>query len=358
MEVVTVNVLFLTDKLSFGGAEIYFCKLENHLEHPDLNFYYAAGPGDLQDRLTNKDHYVELKREKHFSNLLKLKKVMKLHEISLIHANSLRMVLYGVALKMVTRRPIKLLYTKHNITWLELKSRKIFSTLMNRFVDRIITVSNFEKKSLLESGVQKEIIKTIYNGVDLEQFIFREKRENQTFNVGVLARLSKEKNLEFFIEIARKFKGMKNVNFVIGGDGPERKNLETLIDRYGLSGNVKMLGSIKNPEKFIGDMDVMLLTSNREVFPMVILESMAVGTPIISIDRGGISEALLEGQTGYLVTEHSTEAFHEKILTLFADSTKHRELSMKARQRVEEEFSLNKMVGETIQEYLDRKDVV
>lgn len=353
-----MNVLLLTDKLSFGGAEIYFCKLENHLEHPDLKFFYAAGPGDLQNRIEHLDRYVQLKREKHYENLLRLKKVVNLNGISLIHANSLRMVLYGIALKMMTRKPIKLLYTKHNITWLELKSRRIFSTLMNGFVDRIITVSNFEKKSLLESGVRKEIIKTIYNGVDLEQFIFREKEEDQDFNVGVLARLSKEKNLEFFIEIARKCKGMKNVNFIIGGDGPERNKLENLIQRYGLSGKVKMLGSIKNPEKFIEDMDIMLLTSNREVFPMVVLESMAVGTPIISIDRGGISEALLEGQTGYLVSEHSTDAFYEKILTLFGDSMKHRELSIKARRRVEEEFSLKKMVDETLQEYLERKDFV
>ncbi|MBX0357653.1 glycosyltransferase family 4 protein [Halobacillus sp. Nhm2S1] len=353
-----MNVLLLTDKLSFGGAEIYFCKLENHLEHPDINFYYAAGPGDLQNRIANKDHYVELKRDKHYGNLLKLRKVVKLNGISIIHANSLRMVMYGIALKMMTRKPIKLLYTKHNITWLELKSRRIFSTIMNRFVDRIITVSDFEKNSLLDSGVRKDILKTIYNGVDLEQFIFREKKEGQAFNVGALARLSEEKNLEFFIEIARKCNGMKNVNFVIGGDGPERNKLETLINRYGLSGNVKMLGSINHPEKFIGDMDVMLLTSNREVFPMVVLESMAVGTPIISIDRGGISEALLEGQTGYLVSEHSTEAFHEKILTLFSDSSKQRELSMKARSRVEKEFSLKKMVDETLQEYLERKDIV
>lgn len=353
-----MNVLLLTDKLSFGGAEIYFCKLENHLEHPDINFFYAAGPGDLQDRIENKAHYVELTKEKHLKNLMKLKKIVNMNGISLIHANSLRMVLYGIALKMMTRKSIKLLYTKHNITWLERKNRRIFSSLLNRFVERIITVSNYEKKSLLESGVREEIIKTIYNGVDLEQFIFRETRENQEFNVGVLARLSKEKNLEFFIEVARKCKGMNNVNFFIGGDGPERKKLEAMIQRYGLSKHVKMLGTINNPERFIRDMDVMLLTSNREVFPMVILESMAVGTPIISIDRGGISEALLEDQTGYLVPDHSTVAFQEKILALLEDSKKHRDLSMEARRRVEEEFSLKKMVKETLQEYLDRRDIV
>lgn len=352
-----MNVLILTDKLIVGGAETYFCKLENQLQHPEMTFYYAAGSGELQDKIMNKAHYLELKRDKHRYNLKRLKAFIRSKEIDLIHANSLRMVLYGIVLKKMTRRSIQLFYTKHNITWLESKYPYIFSKLLNRFVHRIITVSDFEKESLIQCGVQSEVIKTIYNGVDLNQFVFSEKKEDQIIKIGILARLSEEKNIELFVEIADKCRHLNHVKFFIGGDGPEKDRVKALIDHYDLSSHVTMLGGIDKPEDFIREMDVMLLTSKREVFPMVILEAMAVGTPIISIDRGGIKEAIIEGQTGFLVPHHTIDGFYEKMRILISNPGKYSELSLAARERVEGEFSLERMVHETLAEYSSGKSV-
>ena len=81
------------------------------------------------------------------------------------------------------------------------------------------------------------------------------------------------------------------------------------IEKYGLQQNVKMLGNISEPHRFIGNMDALLLLSFREVFPMVVIEAMATGTPIISIDVGGINEAVINGESGVLIHEYCESEF-------------------------------------------------
>ncbi|UOQ45417.1 glycosyltransferase family 4 protein [Halobacillus salinarum] len=347
-----MNVLVLTDKLIFGGAEMYFCKLENFLRHQQISFYYAAGSGDLSRNIKRKENFFELSRTSHYSNLKVIGNLVREKGIDIIHANSLRMVLYCILLKIMNKTDFKIIYTKHNITILELKNRKLFTALLNKFVHRVITVSEFERTSLVTAGVNPNKIKTIYNGVDMDQFTYQPKEIDKEFKVGMLARLSEEKNHKFFIEVANELKQMPNLTFFIGGEGPEEEKIREKIHDHGLADKVVLLGKIHHPEKFTADMDLLLLTSHREVFPMVIIEAMAVGTPVLSIDRGGIHEAVKAGSTGFLLPEHSVKGFAEKVLLLEANREKGMELAENARKRALKEFSLERMIHSTLQEYL------
>ncbi|WP_347862856.1 glycosyltransferase [Salimicrobium sp. PL1-032A] len=115
-----------------------------------------------------------------------------------------------------------------------------------------------------------------------------------------------------------------------------------------------MLGMVHDPREFIRSMDLLVLTSLREVFPMVILEAMASGTPVLSIDRGGIKEAVADGETGFLIPEHSADAFAEAVVAMHQSTPEDKEnMSRAGRKKAEEEFSLEKMVRETMEEYLE-----
>lgn len=140
-----MNILVITDKLILGGAEMYFCKLENQLQHPNITFYYAAGPGELYEKIKHKEKFSEISRTKHFHNINKLRRLISDRQIDIIHANSLRMVLYCIAVKSFIKKKFRIVYTKHNVTSLEQKNPFIFAHLLNNHVERIITVSEFEK---------------------------------------------------------------------------------------------------------------------------------------------------------------------------------------------------------------------
>lgn len=349
------NVLLLTDKLITGGAEVYFCKLENHLIDESMTFYSAAANGEMYNQIHNKSNFVLLSLNNHLANLKTLSEQVIQKDIRIIHANSLRMLLYSITLKKMTKREIKLVYTKHNITILEKKIPFLFQKVLNWHVDQIITVSDFEKENLLQLGVRKDLIQTIYNGVDLDQFSFQPMQSKETFNIGILARLSKEKNHKLFLNIANELRDMEQVMFHIAGDGPEREIVEQMIEDLRLNHKVNIGGHSSNPHAFICNMDLLLLTSFREVFPMVVLEAMATGTPIMSVDVGGIKEAVVDQETGILISEYSAKKFAEKIKQLHDDRELRQGLRNKARQKVEESFSLSTMIHATLKTYCYEK---
>ena len=345
------TVLLLTDKLITGGAEMYFCKLENHLKDENMTFYSAAAAGEMYNQIHNKSNFIPLSLKNHLGNLKTLRKQVIQKGIDVIHANSLRMLLYSITIKKITKREIKLVYTKHNVTILEKKIPFLFKKVLNRHVDQIISVSNFEKENLQQLGVRKELIRTIYNGVDLDQFSFQPQQAQETFNIGILARLSKEKNHKLFLTIANELRNMEHFTFHIAGDGPESEFVEKEIKKLKLSHKINVLGHASNPYEFICNMDLLLLTSFREVFPMVVLEAMATGTPIVSMDVGGIKEAIVDHETGILISHHSEKEFAEKIMMLHDNEDLRQDLGSTARQKVEESFSLSKMIHSTLKTY-------
>ena len=316
-----------------------------------MTLYSAAATGDMYDHIHNKSNFIPLRLKNHLANLHILRKQVTQKGIDVIHANSLRMLLYAIAIKKMTKRDIKLVYTKHNVTILEKEFPSLFKKVLNRHVDQIISVSHFEKENLLQLGVRNDLIQTIYNGVDLEQFAFQPLQSPDTFHVGILARLSKEKNHTLFLNIANELRDREDVMFHIAGDGPERKFVEEEIKKLQLTHKVQVVGQVSNPYAFIGNMDLLLLTSFREVFPMVILEAMATGTPMVTVDVGGIKEAIVDHQTGILIARHSAKEFAEKIKLLHDNETLRQALSNKARQKVEESFSLSTMIHATLKTY-------
>ncbi|MEV5110323.1 glycosyltransferase family 4 protein [Bacillus sp. LBA3-1-1.1] len=342
-----MNILLMTDKLITGGAESYFCKLENNLQYENITVYTAAGEGELYQSLTRKENFMLLSRWNHLRNIYYLRKEIYKRKIELIHANSLRMVLYAFLLQKFIKRKIKIVYTKHNVTILEKKMPILFRYVMNKYVNNIITVSEFEKNNLISIHVAEEKVKTIYNGVDIEKFLFQQKKKESTYKVGILARLSKEKNHQLFVKIANVLKKRNDFMFYIAGDGPEKESIMKEIEKYDLQQSVKMLGNISEPHKFIGNMDVLLLLSFREVFPMVVIEAMATGTPIVSIDVGGINEAVIDGESGVLITEYCESEFADVLEELQGNEEKVNDIRVKAREKAERNFSLTKMVEET-----------
>ncbi|MGE7865324.1 glycosyltransferase family 4 protein [Bacillus paramycoides] len=342
-----MNILLMTDKLITGGAESYFCKLENNLQCESFTIYTAAGDGELYQSLARKENFILLSRSNHLRNIYYLRKEIYKRKIDIIHANSLRMVLYAFILQKFIKRKIKVVYTKHNVTILEKKIPRVFRYFMNEYVNNIITVSEFEKNNLISIRVAEEKIRTIYNGVDIEKFLFQQKKKESVYKIGILARLSKEKNHQLFVKIANVLRTRKDFLFYIAGDGPEKESIMEEIEKYGLQQSVKMLGNISEPHEFIGNMDALLLLSFREVFPMVVIEAMATGTPIVSIDVGGINEAIIDGESGVLIPEYCDYLFADALKELQGNEEKVNDIRMNAREKAEVYFSLTKMVEET-----------
>src|SRR5690606_288992 len=119
-----------------------------------------------------------------------------------------------------------------------------------------------------------------------------------------------------FLRTARRLHELRPeaIDFYIVGDGPEADRCRVLIEVLGLKGNVHMLGFRPDATAVLAAMDLLLITSDHEGLPMVLLEAMSVGVPVVASAVGGIPAVLDHGRYGRLVNDQQPQRYAESVL--------------------------------------------
>lgn len=206
-----------------------------------------------------------------------------------------------------------------------------------------------ELKSEVESELfgfnQKTKCLTVPNFIEDKKFIKDIERKNQIISVG---RLSPEKGFNRLLLIWKEFL-VKNKNYIlkIVGDGPEKEKLIQLAKTLNISDSVVFTGFLSNDEavKEIRESKVYVMTSIHEALPMVLLESLSEGTPIIAYDvRVGPRAIIKDGYNGFLVKENDIEDFVEKLYSLLREDGLYNNMSKNAITS-SKEYSVEKIKG-------------
>ena len=183
------------------------------------------------------------------------------------------------------------------------------------------------------------------NGVDLEKFKFTEKMPDRSSSILMLGTLCSNKGQTLGI---RAFKAvldtMPNVRLTIVGEGFDRPMLEALAKNNGLEGKVKFLGRRDDVPKILSQTHILWQLSESEGMPMVVLEAMAAGVPVIGFNVRGTRDAVANNETGYLVDHGDTESVKQATVELLRDESRYLNFSLNARYRAEEFFSFNGML--------------
>jgi len=182
-------------------------------------------------------------------------------------------------------------------------------------------------------------------GVDTANFVPSEERrfDNDDVMIGASRYLKPVYGLDLLIEA---FKHVLIANprarLKLAGDGPERRNLEMLADRLGISQRVEFLGHVDSRymPAFLNSLDIAVLPSREEGYGVSAIEAMSCGVPVIASHTGGLIEVLDEGRAGVLVEPESPEALAEAILDLASDSERRAILSMAGRNRATSSYNL------------------
>ena len=170
--------------------------------------------------------------------------------------------------------------------------------------------------------------------------------------VGGVFRLAPAKRPHLWLDVARRIAARDpDVRFVIVGSGVLRDELETLALSYGLSERLVFAGSQSPVEPWIAAMQVMLLVSEVEGLPNVVLEAQALGVAVVATDAGGTSEAILDGETGRLSKDDSAEALASAVCDFLADEDRLARSRLKGPAFIDERFGLDRMVDETMAVY-------
>ena len=124
------------------------------------------------------------------------------------------------------------------------------------------------------------------------------------------------------------------------GDGPDETMLKERVKTLGLEGNVSFFPFTDEPNYIFERLDMTVLPSlYKEGLPNVLLESMSMGVPVVSSNIGGVSEIVIEGETGYMVEPGDKSALANAIKKVWANQNNYQEMKIKARKLITDKFN-------------------
>jgi len=268
---------------------------------------------------------------------------------------------------------LKILIYFHGVDlWIH-QRKKIDKWLMKlnlKNADKLIANSNFIKNEISKLGIPEEKITVVYPGVNLEKFkSLNNKKSGDLANKKIilsLGRLIKLKGYDLvFKALPEVIRVVPNLVYLIIGEGEEEKELRELVKKLDLEKYVNFIKAIRGPEEtkapyyaladvFVGPSREIIYKDYKHIesFGLVYLEAAAAEKPVIATKIGGITEAVLDGQTGLLVPPENTQALSQALIKLLTDEELAKKLGKQGRERVEKEFRWEQRV-EKISELLN-----
>ncbi|MGD0069954.1 MAG: glycosyltransferase family 4 protein [Candidatus Bathyarchaeia archaeon] len=281
----------------------------------------------------------------------------------IVHAHGHPYLTSLIAAKLAKRYSKPFVLTQHN-TFIEYDS--IFDNIERlndlavgketlKEADKIIAVSNATKNYVLSLGAKPEKVKVLHNGVDLVRFRpLAGKREEMRRKLGIsqnsivvltVRRLVYKNGIDTLIESANiAVKKNPKIVFLVVGKGPDLNKVQMRIEQLGIENNFRFTGFVKDEDLpfYYNAADFFALPSKSgEGLPLVALEAMACGLPVIATDVGGISEILMEDY-GKLVPPNQPELLAKAVLEFCSVDLSSRKLEIRA--VMEEKYSWDKNV--------------
>jgi len=244
--------------------------------------------------------------------------------------------------------------------------------IANRGASRVIAVSGSIRRYLLDrEDLPDSAVEMIPNGVDAAEFspVDPECREACRIALGLpldclviggVGRLVTQKNFALFLEVAAcVVADHPGVMFVIAGTGPLEGELRKHADALGLGDAVRFLGHISDRLALYHALDALLMTSDFEGTPMVLLEAMACGVPVIASSVDGIAEVCTDGLDALLVQSQDSLRYVEAIKRVISDREYAGLLGVKARVKMLNHYEIGglaRRIEEIYDEVLSEPD--
>lgn len=361
------GILFLLSSLIVGGSERKAIALANTLfaRGWDVRIAYIdapeRSPQALMEMIAEGVPVFCLGRRGKYSvpALLRLARYLKQHPIARLVTVNLHPLVYAIPAVLTPGVARPRLVSMVNTMYSHKAGPGVmpFYGRLLRHADHAIFGSRSQMQSWIDvNAVDPSAATCIYNGIDLARFprptpkmvgerAAAEDQAPKHFTVGTVAQLRPEKNLrELLTATAQLIQAGKPIHVLIIGDGPERPALEAFASAMGIHEHVTFVGQVDDVRPYLAAMDVFVLTSIVETFSNAALEAMAMGRPVVLSRVGGAAEMVTPGVEGYLYTSGHPEELAVAVDQTLADDAKRKAIGENARQRVEQQFSWDRMV--------------
>ncbi len=341
-----INILEMESSKGWGGQEKRTVRLVNHLDKSKYRVFWAV---EYDSNLLKKQHKinakffpVKLSRIYNLRTIFILCRFVRNNDIRIISTHSGKDSWIGNIVGIITNT--KVVRVRHLI--LPIKKPTSYN-----LATKVITVSKQVKSYLRSKGVKKDKLINIYTGIDTDKFIDQQVYDlRKELNldkdiklVGVVAVLRGAKRHKELIETFLQLKDV-DARLIIVGDGPQMQNLVQLVKSIN-SKNIILLGHREDVDRLLPNFDIFCLPSRHEALGTSLLEAQSCGVPVIASNVGGIPEALIDKETGYLFDDFNV--LQKQLTELLNNDSKLNYLKGNTRKFIVDNFSVDRMVEDT-----------
>jgi glycosyltransferase involved in cell wall biosynthesis len=369
-----MKIVHIIPTLKKGGAERLVLTICNELNnfkihkvllitfHPDNEYSYLTNEIDWQ---VISSVYVPSLLGKPQINVAQLQRVIQEFDPDIIHTHLWeaeiisRQIIFPKAKwfshfhdNMKQLETLNLAPSKESITnyYEKLLITKKYRSHNNYFICISNDTVKYAKKTLPKK--LKENIHYLPNAIDFERFSNAEKvkgsKSLKLINIGSLVRKKNQIFLIAVIEIL--LKKSVNVELVILGDGPLKKDLKKEIQEKKLENNIFLNGNVNNPEYYLWNSDLYVHSATYEPFGLVLLEAMAAGLPVITLNGKGNKDIIKQGQNGFILDNENPQLFAEKIVDVWDNRELHNSLGAYA-STFAKKYDIKKYIGNLLMLY-------
>jgi glycosyltransferase involved in cell wall biosynthesis len=356
-----LKILHIDPERNWGGGEAQVLGLLSYLvERGHCNDLLTHPGGRLfqkSQRLEVETMPLVIRNDLDLRPVPKLRRLIRQRDYDLVHLHTKRAHALSLWLSHSAPRPQYVVTRRMDYP----ESKGWYTRcLYNRKVDGVIAISAKIAELLLEAGVERERIRLIRGGTDPRPFD-RAVRTRELYPermvVGVAAVLEERKGHRFLLEAAGRLKARGyRIDYRIAGEGSLKKTLEQTALQLGLEEDVKLLGFVSDMPGFLADVDIVVLPSLFEGLSVSVLEAMAAGKAVIASRVGGLPEVVVDGTTGFLVTPGDVEGLANAIAKLTGDRVRIREMGQKGKERLNQNFTQERMARENEEYYYNLLD--
>lgn len=373
-EMLRLKLLFVIDNLQFGGGERVFAQIISRLPQDRYEILLSAHPNEQLPQAIRpwvEFFPLDFSKRHSFSLISRLSEIIKRNDINIVHGQGARAEFYG---RLASRLAGNSKYVStiampvegFDVGPIRKRIYSLFDHFSEKFVDRFLVVSDvLRDKMIRRHGIPAEKVIRIHNGIEVDHYLPQDQsglREGirrkfdvgeDTLLIGAIGRLVWQKGFEHLVQAVPKVMNkFPQTKVLIVGEGPLRDNLEALAQKLRIEKHIIFANFRSDVKEILSALDILIVPSLLEGFPMVTLEGMAMAKPIIATAIDGIREQIIDLKSGILIPPRDPDAITDAIIRLRKDRNFAQNLGLEARLRVEEHFTVEKMVAETEKVYL------
>lgn len=346
-----------------GGAQVHIRDLAGALiEHGHEPVVLTGGNGPYAEALRNagvqtvslKHLSVPIRPYRDARALGELCSALRRVRPDLVSAHSSKAGILGRVAARVLGLPV--VFTAHGWAFTpgipprEASLYRWIERLAAPLASRIITVSEFDRRLALESGLASAArVSTVHNGMpDIDPGLHADPGRSPV-RLTMVARFEPQKDHPTLFKALAGIEEPWQLDLI--GDGPLLPDAQKMAGELGLAARVHFWGQRMDVDKRLAEAQVALLITNWEGFPRSILEAMRAGLPVVASGVGGVAESVKDGETGFVIPQGDVEGLRQRLRQLVADSELRVRMGQSGRHRYERHFTLEHTMEKTLAVY-------